>query len=60
MLAWLGFDSLDALTDAVVPDGIKLRRPLALTGLPTDRPLGEQERRLRRATSKRCSTSRRW
>jgi len=43
MLSWLGFDSLDALTDAVVPDGIKLRRPLALVGLPTDRPLGEQE-----------------
>ncbi len=43
MLSWLGFDSLDALTDAVVPAGIQLRRPLALTGLPADRPLGEQE-----------------
>jgi glycine dehydrogenase len=43
MLATLGFASLDALADAVVPEGIRLRRPLALAGLPTDRALGEQE-----------------
>jgi len=43
MLAALGFDSLEALADAVVPEAIRLRRPLELAGLPTDRPLGEQE-----------------
>jgi len=43
MLASLGFASLDALTDAVVPEAIRLRRPLALPGLPVDRALGEQE-----------------
>jgi glycine dehydrogenase len=30
MAAMLGFESLDALIDAVVPEGIRLRRPLAL------------------------------
>jgi glycine dehydrogenase len=43
MLAWLGYDSLDALTDAVVPASIRLGRPLLLAGLPAERALGEQE-----------------
>ncbi|MDO4709292.1 MAG: aminomethyl-transferring glycine dehydrogenase [Pseudomonadota bacterium] len=30
MLGLLGFDSLDALTDAIVPDKIRLQKPLAL------------------------------
>ncbi|MBM4291509.1 MAG: aminomethyl-transferring glycine dehydrogenase [Deltaproteobacteria bacterium] len=41
MLSTLGYDSLDALADAVVPDSIRLRRPLALEGLP--RALSEPE-----------------
>ena len=32
MLRLLGFDSLDALIDATVPDSIRLRRPLAIHG----------------------------
>ena len=38
MLDLLGFDSLDGLVDAIVPAGIRLRRPLRLP-----RPLSEQE-----------------
>jgi glycine dehydrogenase len=38
MLAALGYASLDALTDATVPEGIRLGRPLAL-----GEPLGEHE-----------------
>jgi len=34
MLKTLGFDTLDALTDAVVPESIRLDKPLTLTGLP--------------------------
>jgi glycine cleavage system pyridoxal-binding protein P len=40
MLAELGFVSLDALTDATVPEGIRLRRTLALG---ERLPLGEHE-----------------
>ena len=32
MLRALGFDSLDALIDATIPDSIRLRRPLAIHG----------------------------
>jgi len=42
MLQSLGFDSLDALTDAAVPPPIRSEKPLSLEGLP-DRPLGEAE-----------------
>ena len=38
MLELLGFDSLDALTSAVVPDAIQLDRKLAL-----DTPLSEHQ-----------------
>src|SRR5216683_1403120 len=37
MLATLGYDSLDAFIDAVVPDDIRLRRPLALPPGRTER-----------------------
>jgi glycine dehydrogenase len=37
MLGLLGFDSLDALVDAVVPAGIRLRRPLRLPAPLTER-----------------------
>ncbi|HYT03598.1 MAG TPA: aminomethyl-transferring glycine dehydrogenase [Gemmatimonadales bacterium] len=37
MLAALGYDSLDAFIDAVVPDDIRLRRPLALPPGRTER-----------------------
>jgi glycine cleavage system P protein (glycine dehydrogenase) len=37
MLAELGFDSLDAFIDAVVPEDIRLRRPLALPPGRTER-----------------------
>jgi len=37
MLATLGYDSLDAFIDAVVPDDIRLRRPLALAPGRTER-----------------------
>jgi glycine dehydrogenase len=43
MLALLGLDSLEALVDQTVPASIRLRRPLALAGLPDDRQLGERE-----------------
>ena len=42
MLQSLGFDSLDALTNAAVPGSIRSEKNLALDGLP-DRPLGEAE-----------------
>src|SRR5881628_3707047 len=42
MLATLGYDSLDALIDAVVPEDIRLRRPLAL-------PPGRDEREVLQA-----------
>jgi glycine dehydrogenase len=41
MLATLGYSSLDALADAVVPSSIRFRRPLTLEGLP--RALSEPE-----------------
>ena len=41
MLATLGYSSLDALADAVVPSSIRFRRPLTLEGLP--RALSETE-----------------
>src|SRR6266700_2847994 len=37
MLAVLGYESLDAFSDAVVPPGIRLRRPLALPPARTER-----------------------
>src|SRR5207247_3715829 len=37
MLGTLGYDSLDAFIDAVVPDDIRLRRPLALPPGRTER-----------------------
>src|SRR5438552_4372441 len=37
MLATLGYDSLDAFIDAVVPEDIRLRRPLALPPGRTER-----------------------
>src|SRR6266516_3227869 len=37
MLATLGYDSLDAFINAVVPDDIRLRRPLALAPGRTER-----------------------
>jgi glycine dehydrogenase len=43
MLAEIGLDSLAALIDEAIPASIRLRRPLALPGLPADRSLGEQE-----------------
>jgi glycine dehydrogenase len=42
MLDTLGYDSLDALIDAVIPDDIRLRRPLAL-------PPGRSEREVLQA-----------
>ena len=42
MLARVGSDSLDALSDAAVPASIRRQQPLALSDLP-DRPLGESE-----------------
>jgi len=46
MLELLGFDSLDALIDATVPAGIRLRRPLAIhSGTPEQNAL-EQMRRI--------------
>src|SRR2546429_5811534 len=42
MLATLGYDSLDAFIDAVVPEDIRLRRPLAL-------PPGRSEREVLQA-----------
>ena len=37
MLAVLGYPSLDALIDAIVPEDIRLRRPLALPPALTER-----------------------
>src|SRR5437764_14052992 len=42
MLATLGYDSLDAFIDAVIPEDIRLRRPLA-------RPPGRTEREVLQA-----------
>jgi glycine dehydrogenase len=42
MLATLGCDSLDALVEQTVPATIRLKKPLALSGLG-ERPLGERE-----------------
>ncbi len=49
MLAALGFDSLEALTDAVVPAGIRRREPLAL---PAGRPEAEALSALRAVAAK--------
>ncbi len=49
MLGLLGFDSLDALVDAIVPAGIRLRRPLALPAPLTER---EAVARLREIAAK--------
>jgi glycine dehydrogenase len=43
MLGLLGLDSLDALVRETVPEAIRLRAPLALSSLPSDRQLGERE-----------------
>ncbi|MCC6677392.1 MAG: aminomethyl-transferring glycine dehydrogenase [Phycisphaerales bacterium] len=43
MLGLLGYKTLDELADATVPPGIRLKKPLHLAGLPTDRSLGERE-----------------
>ncbi|HEX2643189.1 MAG TPA: glycine dehydrogenase (aminomethyl-transferring), partial [Thermoanaerobaculia bacterium] len=43
MLAALELDSLEALVDETLPAAIRLRRGLALPGLPEDRSLGERE-----------------
>jgi glycine cleavage system P protein (glycine dehydrogenase) len=48
MLRVLGYDSLDAFIDAVVPEDIRLRRPLAL---PPDRDEREVLQALRRIAS---------
>ena len=52
MLAELGYDSLDALTAATVPESIRLRRPLALPAARGEHELLEDlratMRRLRR------------
>jgi glycine dehydrogenase len=62
----LGYDSLDAVIDATVPDSIRLRRPLALgpgrselEALTAFRQLAGRntrrtKRRSRKAASKRC------
>jgi glycine dehydrogenase len=42
MLKAVGYDSLEALTDAAVPSGIRTKEPLRLDGLP-EQPLGEFE-----------------
>ncbi len=44
MVALLGFDSLDALIDAVVPPDIRLRRPLDLPAAATEREVLERLR----------------
>jgi glycine dehydrogenase len=43
MLGLLGLGSLEELVRQTVPESIRLRRPLALAGLPEDRELGERE-----------------
>src|SRR6184192_4134259 len=50
MLATLGYDSLDAFIDAVIPEDIRLRRPLAL-------PPGRTEREVLQALRSRRSES---
>jgi glycine dehydrogenase len=51
MLATLGFDSLDALSDAVVPPDIRLRRPLDLPPARGERELLLELRRLAQGNS---------
>jgi glycine dehydrogenase len=51
MLATLGFDSLDALSDAVVPADIRLQRPLALPPARGERELLLELRRLSQRNS---------
>jgi len=74
MLETLGYASLDAFIDAVVPADIRLRRPLGVpagqseqAALAEIRALAAKNQvwrsylgRTRRAGSRRCSTSRRW
>jgi glycine dehydrogenase len=43
MLAAIGARSLEQVIDETVPAAIRLRRPLTLSSLPDDRPLGESE-----------------
>jgi glycine dehydrogenase len=43
MLALLGLPSLASLVDETVPRAIRMARPLALSGLSDERPLGESE-----------------
>ena len=43
MLRTVGYPTLDALTDATVPAGIRRQELMHLEGLPTDRTLGEHE-----------------
>jgi glycine dehydrogenase len=43
MLGLLGLDSLEALVRETVPGSIRLRAPLALSSIPSDRELGERE-----------------
>jgi len=43
MLALLGLPSLQALVAETVPESIRLRRPLQLSGIAGGRPLGERE-----------------
>jgi glycine dehydrogenase len=43
MLQALGLESLDDLVAQTVPQSIRVREPLQLTGLPADRSLGENE-----------------
>jgi glycine dehydrogenase len=43
MLGLLGLDSLEALVRETVPEAIRLRAPLTLTSIPSDRELGERE-----------------
>src|SRR5690349_4010182 len=46
MLELLGYDSLDALIDATVPAGIRLRRPLAIEAGMTEHQALEHMRRI--------------
>src|SRR6059058_2238951 len=46
MLATLGYDSLDAFIDAVIPEDIRLRRPLALPPGRTEREVPQALRGL--------------
>jgi len=46
MLSAVGFDSLDALVDATVPDAIRMRRPLALPAARGEHELIDDLRRI--------------